>query len=102
MGGDLEQFLSWQNLIFKEFCGHAVMNYRVLGEVIQYSCLYVKLRKRLLTGTLPVNNSLLTGTVPVNNSLLTRTVPVNKSLSTGTVPVNKSLLTGTFEVDDSL
>ena len=28
-------------------------------------------RKRLLTGTLPVNNSLLTGIVPVNNSLLT-------------------------------
>jgi len=48
VGGDLEQFLSWQNLIFKEFCGHAVMNYRVLGEVIQYSCLYLKLMSRVL------------------------------------------------------
>ena len=40
--------------------------------------------KRLLTGTVPVNNSLLTGTVPVNNFLLTGTVPVNNSLLTGT------------------
>ena len=51
--------------------------------------------KRLLTGTVPVNNSLLTGTVPVNNFLLTGTVPVNNFLLTGTVPVNNSLLTGT-------
>ena len=59
-------------------------------------------RKRLLTGTLPVNNSLLTGTLPVNNSLLTGTVPANKSLLTGTVPVNKSLLTGTVPVHNSI
>ena len=32
------------------------------------------LRKRLLTGTVPVNNYLLTGKVLVNNSLLTRTL----------------------------
>ena len=59
-------------------------------------------RKRLLTGTLPVNNSLLTGTVPVNYSLLTGTVPVNYSLLTGMVPVNKSLLTGTVPVNSLL
>ena len=41
-------------------------------------------RKRLLTRTLPVNNSLLTGTVLVNNSLLTRTTLVNNSLLTAT------------------
>ena len=51
------------------------------------------LRKRLLTGTLLVNNSLLTGTVPVNISLLTETVLVNNTLLTQTVPVNNFLLT---------
>ena len=35
------------------------------------------IRKRLLTGTLPANNSLLTGTVPANNLLFTGTVPAN-------------------------
>ena len=44
----------------------------------------IDLRMKLLTGTVPVNNSLLTGTVPVNNFLLTGTVPVNNSLLTGT------------------
>ena len=51
---------------------------------------------RLLTGTLPVNNSLLTGTVPVNNSLLTGTVPGNNILLTRILQVNNSLLTGTI------
>ena len=36
--------------------------------------MYINKRKRLLTGTVPVNNFLLTGTVPVNNSLLTGTL----------------------------
>ena len=36
--------------------------------------LFIKLWKRLLTGTVPFNNFLLTGTVPVNNSLLTGTL----------------------------
>ena len=44
----------------------------------------ISLRIKLLTGTVPVNNSLLTWTVPVNNSLLTQTVPVINSLLTGT------------------
>ena len=43
------------------------------------------IRKRSLTGTLPVNNTLLTETVPVNKSLLTRTLPVNNFLLTGTL-----------------
>ena len=34
-----------------------------------YRSFYIFFGKRLLTGTVPVNNSLLTGTVPVNNSL---------------------------------
>ena len=34
----------------------------------------IQIRKRLLTGTVPVNNFLLTGTVRVNNSLLTGTL----------------------------
>ena len=37
-------------------------------------------RKRLLTGTLLVNNSLLTGTVPANKSLSTGTFQVDESL----------------------
>ena len=45
-------------------------------------------KKRLLTGTLPVNNSLLTGTVLVNNSLLTGIVRVINSLLTVTRQVN--------------
>ena len=37
--------------------------------------LYIlNIRKKLLTGTVQVNNFLLTGTVPVNNSLLTGTL----------------------------
>ena len=46
--------------------------------------------KRLLTGTLPVNNSLMTGTVPVNNFLLTGTVRVNYFLLTGNLRANSS------------
>ena len=41
--------------------------------------------KRLLTGTVPVNNSVLTGTVPINNSLLEGTVTVNNLLLTRTI-----------------
>ena len=55
-----------------------------------------KTRKRLFTGTVPVNKAYLTGTVPVNKAYLTGTVPVNKVYLTGTVPVNKAYLTGTL------
>ena len=69
------------------------------GDIMYYLCLRVRheftnsnffLRKRLLTGTLPVNNSFLTRIVPAKKSLLTGTVPVNNSLLTGTLSVNKS------------
>ena len=55
--------------------------------------------KRLLTGTLPVNNYLLTGTVPANKSLLTGTVSVNNSLLTGIIPVNNYFWTTTIPID---
>ena len=43
------------------------------------------LRKRLFTGTVPVNKEHLTGTVPVNKEHLTGTVPVNKKHLTDTL-----------------
>ena len=43
------------------------------------------LRKRLFTGTVPVNKEHLTGIVPVNKEQLTGTVPVNKEHLTGTL-----------------
>ena len=43
------------------------------------------LRKRLFTGTVPVNNEHLTCKVPVNKKQLTGTVPVNKKHLTGTL-----------------
>ena len=61
----------------------------------QFQFICIEFRKRLLTGTLPVNDSLLTGTVPVNTFLLTGTVSDNYFLLTGTVPFKYFLLTGT-------
>ena len=69
-----------KELIFGQF-------YQDFGEIhasLSTKGWHLKFKKRLLTGTIPVNNSLLTGTVPVNNFLLTGTVPVDKSLLTGT------------------
>ena len=55
------------------------------GDFVNIFCYAYHLWMKLLTETVPVNNSLLTGTVPVNNSQLTGTVPVNNSLLTGTL-----------------
>ena len=46
------------------------------------SQIYINLniRKRLFTGTVPVNKEHLAGTVPVNKEHLTGTVPVNKKI----------------------
>ena len=62
----------------------------------------IKMRKRLLTGTLPVNKSLLTGTVTVNKFLLTGIIVVNNFLLTGTVLVHNFLLTGTIRVNNPI
>ena len=47
--------------------------------------IFKKNRKRLFTGTVPVNKKHLTGIVPANNEHLTSTVPVNKEHLTGTL-----------------
>ena len=43
------------------------------------------IRKRLFTGTVPVNKKHPTGTVPVNKEQVTSTVPVIKKHLTGTL-----------------
>ena len=47
--------------------------------------MYKLYRKRLFTGTVPVNKKHLTGSVPLNKEQLTGAVPVNKKHITGTL-----------------
>ena len=70
--------------ISHQYCDHLNQDYLKERQPEKYKRPPKKYRERLLTGTIPVNNSLLTGNVRVNNFLLTGTVPVNKSLLTGT------------------
>ena len=60
-------------------------NFKTLHSSRTYIISIINLiRKRLFTGTVPVNKEHLTGTAPVNKEHLTGTVPVNKKHLTGT------------------
>ena len=67
------------------------MNYTVLclSKTLFIIVLVFIKRKRLFTGTVPINKIYPIGTVTVNKSYPTDTVPVNLNYPTGTVPVNK-------------